>query len=217
MTDNNKQSEQPKFGTFTNFTVNPPVTNSFTPKQDISSNPTSVVNQFNNFSKQNDSNNTSTFNNFTNKPNITTNTFTNFSNNNVPLNTTFPTFSSPIIQQEPVRQLTRQEILEKDITEAVRDLILIFQKCKVRTDDMNNEIERGKMMKIIEVYYESCNNPIVQLVFAEIYKGLKKEPYIYKVKYEEIDFDVPDFTYVCFRDYVKEQYNKMQFNINKYY
>jgi hypothetical protein len=210
MADNTKPIEQSKFSTF-NFTTNP--TTNFTQKQDISSNPTSVVNPFNNFSKQNDTN-TSSFNNFTNKPNFTS---INFSNNNPPINTSFPTFASPIIQQEPVRQLTRQEILEKEITEAVRDLILIFQKCKVRTDDMNNEIERGKMMKIIEVYYESCNNPIVQLVFAELYKGLKKEPYIYKVKYEEMDFDVPDFTYVCFRDYVKEQFTKMQFNINKYY
>lgn len=169
----------------------------------------------------------STFANFTANPPVTTaftpkpattnptpvvNTFTNF--------TTIPPSLPTIVPQpppEPPRQLTRQEVLEKEITEAIRDLILVFQKCKIRTDDANNEKERGKMMKIIEVYYESCNNAIVQLALAEIYKGLKKEPYVYKIKYEEMDFDVPDFTYVCFRDYVKKQFDKMQFHINKYY
>jgi hypothetical protein len=201
MTDNNKQNEQPKFSTFNNFTVNPPITNAFTPKP-ATTNSTPVVN---------------TFTNFTPKPATTNstpvvNTFTNF----IPIPPSLPTIV-PQPPPEPPRQLTRYDVLDKEITDAIRDLIFIFEKCKIKTDDLNNENERGKMMKIIEVYYESCNNIIVQLALAEIYKGLKKESYMYKIKYEEMDFDVPDFTYVCFRDYVKKQFDKMQFHINKYY
>ena len=184
MTDNNKQTDQPKFNAFTNFTTNTPVNNQF-----------STVN--------------STFtNSFTTKP---------VSNNTV-FNSTLIT-SKPIIHPtpEPSRPLTRQETLEKEITDAVRDLIFIIEKCKIKTDDVNNENERNKMMKIIEVYYESCNNQIVQLALTEIYKGLKKESYSHNIKFEEMDFDVPDFTYVCFREYVKKQFDKMQFHINKYY
>jgi hypothetical protein len=165
------------------------------------------------------------FNTFTNAPK-NGNSFINFnpvqSVNPVPSINPFPVIN-PIPStlqtniQEPPRPLTRKEILDKEITDSIRDLILVFQKCKIITDDINNENEKNKMMKIIEVYYESCNNEIVKLVLGEIYKGLKKETYLYTIKYEDMEFDIPDFTYVCFRDYVKKQFDKMQFHINKYY
>jgi len=202
MTDNNKIPEQPKIVTF----------NAFNQQEQPK------INNFNAFNQQEQVK----FNTF----NLNQNPLLKNDNNlNNPISQ-FPIFNSvsqpqprPQIQlpPEPPRPLTRQEILENEITESIRDLILVFQKCKIRTDDVNNEKERAKMMKIIEVYYDSCNSQIVQLALAEIYKGIKKEPFVYKIKFEEMDFDVPDFTYVCFHKYVKKQFEKMQYYINKYY
>jgi hypothetical protein len=198
-----------------NNTANSAVNNSFT-TQPFTANNTANSTVNNSFTTQpfnaNNPNTNSFFpNSFTTKP-----VLTNLNNGII---NSIPT-SQQIISQfspEPPRPLTRHEILDKEITDAIRDIIHIFQKCKIKTDDINNENERGKMMKIIEFYYDSCNNQIVQLAFAEIYKGLKNEPYVYKIKYEDMDFDIPDFTYVCFRECVKKQFENMQYNINKYY
>jgi hypothetical protein len=125
-----------------------------------------------------------------------------------------------IIKQKPLHYslFAKKEILENEITNGICDLIIIFEKFKIKTDDINNDVERRKMIKLIEIYYESCNNnTILKLVLAEIYKGLKKESYLNKIKFEDMDFDVPDFTFICFPNYVKKQFEKMKFYINKIY